>query len=117
MCLTHRVVNDTGEHYCGESPEIEDDKCKEYEKLVEQGVCRYVSMVARTMSEDPEMDKYWKGKKVRGSWGQTVIYACKFDDGTGNCKKLKLRGCEQIGSTCIKQIDGKCVKWRQKYRC
>ena len=56
MCLTHRVVNDTGEHYCGESPEIEDDKCKEYEKLVEQGVCRYVSMVARTMSEDPETD-------------------------------------------------------------
>jgi len=34
MCLTHRVVNDTGEHYCGESSEIEDDKCKEYEKLV-----------------------------------------------------------------------------------
>ena len=105
--LTHRVVNDTGEHYW-----IEDDKCKEYEQLVEQGVCRYVSMV-----EDPEMDKYWKGKKVRGSWGQTLTYACKFDDGSGNCKKLKLRGCEQIGSTCIKQIDGKCVKWRQKYRC
>ena len=68
------------------------------------------------------MDKYWKGKTVRGSWGQTLTYACKFDDGSGNCKKLnrhclKLRGCEQIGSTCIKQIDGKCVKWRQKYRC
>ena len=105
--LNHRVVNDTGEHYW-----IEDDKCKEYERLTDQGICRYVSM-----EEDPEMDKYWKGKKVRGSWGQTVTYACKFDDGTGNCKKLKLRGCEQIGSTCIKKVDGKCVKWRQKYRC
>ena len=105
--LTHRVVNDTGEHYW-----IEDDKCKEYERLADMGICRYVSM-----EEDPEMDKFWKGKKVRGSWGQTVTYACKFDDGTSNCKKLKIRSCEQIGSECIKTIDGKCVKWRQKYRC
>ena len=105
--LTHRVVNDTGEHYW-----ILDDKCQEYERLSDAGLCRYVSMV-----EDPETDKYWKGKKVRGSWGQTVTYACKYDDGTSNCKKLRLRGCEQIGSECIKTIEGKCVKWRQKYKC
>lgn len=105
--LYHRVVNDTGEHYWDE-----DDKCKEYERLCDAGLCRYVSMV-----EDPETDKYWKGKKVRGSWGQTLTYACKYDDGTSNCKKLRLRGCEQIGSECIKEIAGRCVKWRQKYRC
>lgn len=105
--LYHRVVNDTGEHYWDE-----DDKCKEYERLCDAGLCRYVSMV-----EDPETDKYWKGKKVRGSWGQTLTYACKYDDGTSNCKKLRLRGCEQIGSECIKEIAGRCVKWGQKYRC
>ena len=105
--LYHRVVNDTGEHYW-----IEDDKCKEYERLCDAGLCRYVSMI-----EDPETDKYWKGKKVRGAWGQTLTYACKYDDGTSNCKKLRLRGCEQIGSECIKEIEGRCVKWRQKYRC
>ncbi|MDR2107638.1 MAG: hypothetical protein LBO73_03935, partial [Holosporaceae bacterium] len=51
--LYHRTVNDTGEHYW-----ILDDKCKEYEKLTEEGLCRYHSMV-----EDPPSDKYWKGKK------------------------------------------------------
>ena len=105
--LYHRVINDTGEHYW-----YEDDKCKEYERLCDAGLCRYVSMV-----EDPQTDKYWKGKRIRGSWGQTVTYACKYDDGTSNCKKLRLRGGEQIGSECIKEIAGKCVKWRQKYRC
>jgi hypothetical protein len=104
--LHHRVINDTGEHYW-----IEDDKCQEYERLCEVGLCRYHSMI-----EDSLTDKYWKGKKVTGSWGQTVTYACKYDC-EDTCKKLKFRGCEQIGTECIQVIDGKCVKWKQKYRC
>jgi hypothetical protein len=85
--LYHRVVNDTGEHYW-----ILDDKCQEYERLTEQGLCRYHSMV-----EDPPSDKYWKGKKVNGSWGQTVTYACKSPDCRDTCAPLRARGCEQIG--------------------
>lgn len=104
--LSHRVVNDTGEHYW-----IEDDKCQECERLCDLGLCRYVSMV-----EDTEMDKYWKGKKVKSSWGQTVTYACRYDRGS-KCKDLVARGCEQIGSSCAKTIGGKCVMWKQKYKC
>jgi hypothetical protein len=105
--LHHRVINDTGEHYW-----ILDDKCQEYERLTEQGLCRYHSMV-----EDSPSDKYWKGKKVNGSWGQTVTYACKSPDCQDACAPLRARGCEQIGSECLKTIGDHCVKWRQKFRC
>jgi hypothetical protein len=105
--LHHRVVNDTGEHYW-----ILDDKCLEYERLTEDGLCRYHSMV-----EDPPSDKYWKGKKVNGSWGQTVTYACKSPDCKDSCAPLRQRGCEQIGSECLKTVGNHCVKWRQKFRC
>jgi hypothetical protein len=89
-----------------------DDKCQEYEKLTEEGLCRYHSMV-----EDPPTDKYWKGKKVNGSWGQTVTYACKSPDCKDSCAPLRQSGCEQIGSECLKTIGNHCVKWRQKFRC
>jgi hypothetical protein len=105
--LYHRVVNDTGEHYW-----LPDDKCQEYEKLTEEGFCRYHAMV-----EDPPSDKYWKGKKVRGSWGQTVTYACKSPGCRDTCSTLRQRGCEQIGSECLKTIGSHCVKWLQKFRC
>jgi hypothetical protein len=105
--LHHRVVNDTGEHYW-----IPDDKCNEYEKLTEQGLCRYYSM-----TEDPPSDKYWKGKKVNGSWGQTVTYACKIPNCKDTCTPLRAKGCEQIGSECIQSVGGHCVKWKQKFRC
>lgn len=104
--LHHRVVNDTGEHYW-----ILDDKCQEYEELTRQGLCRYHSMI-----EDPPTDKYWKGKKVNDSWGQTVTYACKYSC-KSTCACLKQRGCEQIGSECIESIGNHCVKWKQKFQC
>jgi hypothetical protein len=76
--LHHRVVNDTENHYW-----ILDDKCQEYERLTEDGLCRYHSMV-----EDPPSDKYWKGKKINGSWGQTMTYACKAPDCKDTCAPL-----------------------------
>ena len=104
--LNHRVVNDTGEHYW-----ILDDKCQECEGLCDADLCRYHAIV-----EDPPCDKYWKGKKVNGSWGQTVTYACtKSCENT--CLKLKARGCEQIGSECVESREGHCIRWRQKFKC
>jgi hypothetical protein len=69
------------------------------------------------MVEDPPTDKYWKGKKVNGSWGQTVTYCCRSPDCKDNCAPLRRSGCEQIGSECLKTIGNHCVKWRQKFRC
>lgn len=105
--LTHRVVNDTGKHYW-----ILDDACQHYEQLTEQGLCRYHSMV-----EDPPTDKYWKGKKVNGSWGQTVTYACRAAC-KDTCQKLRARGCSRLPNPeCLEKIGDKCVRWRWKFKC
>ncbi len=105
--LHHRVVNDTGEHYW-----ILDDACQHYEKLSDQGLCRYVSV-----EEDPPMHKYWKGKKVYGSWGQTVTYACRAAC-KDTCGKLRARGCSRQGNpTCLEKVGNKCVRYRWTFRC
>ena len=105
--LTHRVVKDTGEHYW-----ILDDACQHYEELVEQGLCRYHSMV-----EDPPTDKYWKGKKVNGSWGQTVTYACRAAC-KDTCQSLRARGCSRLPNPeCLEKVGDKCVRWRWKFKC
>lgn len=105
--LHHRVVNDTGKHYW-----ILDDACQHYEELVEQGLCRYHSMV-----EDPPTDKYWKGKKVNGSWGQTVTYACRAAC-KDTCQSLRARGCSRLPNPeCLEKVGDKCVRWRWKFKC
>lgn len=105
--LTHRVVNDTETHYW-----ILDDACQHYEKLAEQGLCRYHSMVA-----DPPGDKYWKGKKINGSWGQTVTYACRAGC-KDTCQALRARGCTRLANPeCLKKVEDKCVRWRWKFKC
>lgn len=105
--LHHRVVNDTGEHYW-----ILDDACKHYEDLCEKGLCRYLSM-----EEDPPSDKYWKGKKVNGSWGQTVTYACRSSC-KDTCGELKARGCSrQPDPECLEKAGNKCIRWRWKFKC
>lgn len=105
--LTARVVNDTGKHYW-----ILDDACQRYEELSDQGLCRYVSM-----QEDPPTDKFWKGKKVNGSWGQTVTYACRSSC-KDTCQELKARGCSrQPNPECLEKIGNKCIRWRWKFKC
>jgi hypothetical protein len=101
------VVNDTGEHYW-----ILDDACQHYEELCRQGLCSYRSMV-----EDPPSDKFWKGKKVNGSWGQTVTFACRAAC-KDTCKELKARGCSrEPGPECLEKKGGKCLRWRWKFKC
>lgn len=105
--LYHRIVNDTGDHYW-----ILDSTCKRYEDLCDQGICRYYSV-----TDDPPTDKFWKGKKVNGSWGQTVTYACKGAC-KDTCRTLRARGCiRQPGQECLERVGDKCVHWRVKYKC
>lgn len=104
--LNHRVVNDTEEHYW-----ILDGNCMHYEELCDQGTCEYLSM-----TEDPETYKYWKGKKVWGSWGQTVTYRC-VSRCKDTCAALRGRGCQAVDKTCTSQKDGKCLKWKWRYKC
>ncbi|MDR1235380.1 MAG: conjugal transfer protein TraN [Holosporaceae bacterium] len=105
--LHHRVVNDTGEHYW-----ILDDACRHYEELCEQGLCRY-----HALEEDPPSDKFWKGKKVNGSWGQTVTYACRSSC-KDTCTELKARGCSrQPDPECMEKAGDKCIRWKWKFRC
>ncbi|MDR3156101.1 MAG: conjugal transfer protein TraN, partial [Holosporaceae bacterium] len=105
--LHHRIVNDTGEHYW-----ILDDACQHYEELCRQELCRY-----HTMVEDPPTDKFWKGKKVRGSWGQTVTYACRAAC-KNTCQELKARGCSrEANPECMERRSGQCLRWRWKFKC
>lgn len=105
--LYHREVNDTEKHYW-----ILDDACKHYEELTEQGLCRYYAV-----EEDPATDKYWKGKKIHGSWGQTVTYACRSTC-KDTCKELKARGCSrEPNPECIEKVGEKCIRWRWKFKC
>lgn len=105
--LTARIVNDTGKHYW-----ILDDACQRYEELSDQGLCRYVSV-----QEDPPTDKFWKGKKVNGSWGQTVTYACRSSC-KDTCQELKAKGCSrQPNPECLEKAGDKCLRWRWKFKC
>lgn len=105
--LHHRVVNDTGEHYW-----ILDDACQRYEDLCRQGLCRY-----HKLEEDPSTDKFWKGKKVNGSWGQTVTFACRAAC-KDTCAQLRARGCSrQPNPECLEKVGTKCVRWRWKFKC
>jgi len=105
--LHHRVVNDTGEHYW-----IPDDAYKHYEELCDQGLCRYESY-----EDDPPSDKYWKGKKVNGSWGRTMTFACRSAC-KDTCGELKARGCSrEPDPECIETKDSKCLKYRWKFKC
>ena len=105
--LHHRVVNDTGEHFW-----ILDDTCTRCEELCDQGLCRYHSM-----TEDADTNKFWKGKRVNGSWGQTVTYACRSSC-KDTCKQLLARGClRQPSPYCLEKIGDKCLRWRYTFKC
>lgn len=105
--LHHREVKDTGEHYW-----ILDDASQTYENLCEKGLCEY-----HAMEEDPPTYKYWKGKKVLGSWGQTVTYACRTSC-KDTCSELRVRGClRQSDPVCLESKGGKCLKWRYTFKC
>jgi len=106
--LHHRVVNDTNQHYF-----VEDDTVRHCEELVKQGLCRYHSG-----KPDPKSDKYWKGLRVNDSWGDTITYACRLNC-KDTCKMLKARGCSrEPDPECLqKSPEGKCIRWRWKFRC
>lgn len=105
--LHHRVVNDTGEHYW-----IPDDAYKHYEELCDQGLCRYESF-----EDDPPSEKFWKGKKVNGSWGRTMTFGCRSSC-KDTCTDLKARGySRQPDPECLEEKDGKCLRWRWKFKC
>ena len=111
--LHARVVNDTGEHYW--IPEGADNH---YEDLCDKGVCRYVNF-----TDDPLSNKFWKGKKVLGSWGRTVTYACQSNC-KSTCAELEAKGCvRQPNPQCLEKKGGpgatlaKCLKWRWELKC
>ena len=105
--LHHRIVDDKRQHYY----EM-DSNVRHCEELLEQGLCRYHSI-----QRDSPSVKYWKGLKVRDSWGETVTYACRASC-KDTCKMLKARGCSrEPNPTCMQRAGSKCIRWRWRFRC
>ena len=113
--LHHREVNDTEQHYW-----IAEDIIKECEEKAERGECEYEEVV-----KDPPSDKFWKGKRIRDSWGETVTYSCKKTC-KDTCIELKSKGCTRATDPeCVETVEtlrnGKkqqeCFKWRWKFNC
>lgn len=104
--LHNRIVHDTGESYW-----VLDERCRHYESLCDIGECEYYSI-----AEDPKTYKFWKGKKIFDSWGQTVTYRCKSKC-TSNCDSLEKNGCVFVKQECINYEDNHCTRWRAEYNC
>lgn len=57
------------------------------------------------------------GVKVsKPCWRKEITYSCRYPS-KNNCASLREQGCSQVGSTCLKMIDGKCVNYQQEMQC
>lgn len=91
---------------------------KEKERL---GVCGKIREICPRGPESREVMGTLDSKPVarllrRECWYYRVEYQCQTPS-LNNCEPLRTKGCEQIGSTCIREIAGECVVFNQKFRC
>lgn len=102
------------------------DGCAFLEAQSEAGVCRHVSVttvgkqtrdiagpVVNPLSGTPTIDSEPMTKDV---WEETNTYAC-LKPVESTCSHLRAKGCVQISSICIEEIEGVCVAWKQTFRC
>lgn len=88
------------------------DGCVGLEEQADKGVCKYVSL-----TKDSSKTQTIQGEPVtRDHWVETYQYSC-LKPSKNNCSELCAKGCTQVSSTCIEQIGGVCVLWRQTYKC
>lgn len=89
------------------------DDCKALEDLTEQGVCRYVSKTLNPLNETRTIQNE---PITRDHFEEHLDYAC-LKVASKSCKGYREKGCYQIASKCKEWIKGKCVVWKQTYRC
>jgi len=58
------------------------------------------------------------GERVtRDCWEKTYIYNCGNSNTSDGCKPLRDKGCEQIGSQCMKKQGDMCLEYQQTFQC
>lgn len=95
--------------------------CGALEEKERLGVCQKIREICPRGPESREVMGTLEGKPVarllrRDCWYYRVEYQCQSPS-LNNCSPLRTRGCEQLGSTCIREIGNECVVFRQKFRC
>lgn len=89
------------------------DGCIHLEKLVEQGLCRYVNVTKSPQNETRTI----QGESItRNHFEEHYQYAC-FKSSTKSCVGLREKGCYQTNSVCKEKVGNTCVLWEQTFRC
>lgn len=84
-----------------------------FEDFVDQGMCHYTSS---SCVEGPET-RFIKDVPVfRKCWAKRQRYTCQFNS-PDTCASLRKKGCQQIGSKCIKKVGGHCAAYEQTLEC
>lgn len=98
------------------------DGCAALEAQSDEGLCQYEEEIV-----GPQETRSIQGPVVgssafdsepikRDAWEKTYVYTClKKIEGT--CDALRAKGCIDNSSTCIEEIGGICVAWKQTLRC
>ena len=82
---------------------VYEGRASDYEKLVQQGLCRYASIEEISKTDRNTTEK--------------LTYACRLNC-KDTCKMLKARGCSrEVDPECLEKIEDKCIRWRWKFRC
>jgi hypothetical protein len=89
------------------------DDCKVLEDLVDKGVCRYQE---KTESQKNETRTIQGEPITRDHFEERLVYSCSHPV-QDTCTSLKAMGCHQVNSECDEKIEGRCVAWKQTYRC
>lgn len=87
--------------------------CDSLEEQVDQGHCSYVD---RECTEGPATRNINGYSITRECWQERLTYQCqKAVENT--CTPLKLKGCQQINSTCKEKVGDTCVLYEQTFEC
>lgn len=87
----------------------------EMEPWVDQGLCFYDR---EELLEGPSVRSFAEGEVVldRPWWRRRRVYRC-VPPQKNTCAAVQAQGCVQVGSTCVEEVGGRCVTYRQTYAC
>jgi hypothetical protein len=84
-----------------------------WESLVDQGICHYAG--ARCV-EGPQTRVIAGVGVTRACWAKRKTYACSFN-GPNTCGQWRAKGCQQVGSRCVKKVGEWCLSYEQTLEC
>jgi conjugal transfer mating pair stabilization protein TraN len=94
-----------------------EDGCPALEARADRGECRYGSIETLEGAGEREVSNGRDTIKVhRDWWKRRLTYICRYPS-QNNCDPYRAQGCEQVKSECKTFKAGRCLEYRQTFRC